>query len=118
MRACHILLGKPWLFYQKVQYDGYRKIYSFLYKGKKLVLKLMKVQEFEQLVGENHIFEGCVLTLRKFTTACMEQGLFIALVAHPGAPALACYPFPTELRPFCNNSRMSCLMSYNANYFR
>jgi hypothetical protein len=27
------------------------------------------------------------LTLRKFTTACMEQGLFIALVARPGAPA-------------------------------
>lgn len=80
MRACHILLGRPWLFDQKVQCNGYRNTYSFLYKGKKLVLKPMKVQE-----------------LRKFTIACMEQGLFIALEARPGAPAPAHYPLPTEI---------------------
>jgi hypothetical protein len=47
MHACHILLGRPWLFDRKVQYDGYGNTYSFFYQEKKLVLKPMKVQEFK-----------------------------------------------------------------------
>jgi hypothetical protein len=37
------------------------------------------------------------LTLRKFTTACMEQGLFIAIVARPGAPPPKRHSYPTEI---------------------
>jgi len=62
-----------------------------------MVLKPMKVQEFEQPVGGNHIVEGRVLTLRKFTSACMEQRLFIALVARPSAPAPIWHSLPTEI---------------------
>lgn len=97
MRACHILLGRPWLFDRKVQYDGYGNTYSFFYQGKKLVLKPMKVQEFEQPAGEKNIVEGRVLTLCKFTTDCMELGLFIALVARPGSPTPTRHSYPTEI---------------------
>jgi hypothetical protein len=46
MRACHVFLGRPWLFDRRVQYDGYRNSYAFLYEGRKLILKPMKVHEF------------------------------------------------------------------------
>jgi hypothetical protein len=82
MRACHILLGRPWLFDRKVQYDGYKNTYTFLYEGKRLVLKPIKVQEFAQPIGELNSTETQVLTLRKFTETCKERGLFIALISH------------------------------------
>jgi hypothetical protein len=62
-----------------------------------MLLKPMKVQEFEQPVGGNHTVEGRVLTLRKFTIACMEQRLFIALVARPSTPAPIWHSLPTEI---------------------
>jgi len=36
--ACHILLGRPWLFDRKVIYDVYLNTYSFFKDGKKITL--------------------------------------------------------------------------------
>jgi len=36
MDACHILLGKPWLFDRKVKHDGYLNSYSSSKDGKKI----------------------------------------------------------------------------------
>ena len=36
--ACHILLGRPWLFDRKVIHDGYLNTYSFFKDGKKITL--------------------------------------------------------------------------------
>jgi len=38
MNACHILLGRPWLFDWEVIYDGYLNTYSFLKEGKRITL--------------------------------------------------------------------------------
>ncbi|XP_022032947.1 uncharacterized protein LOC110934061 [Helianthus annuus] len=38
MDACHVLLGRPWLFDRKVIHDGYKNTYSFVKDGKKITL--------------------------------------------------------------------------------
>ena len=38
MDACHILLGRPWLFDRKVTYDGYLNTYTFSKDGKNITL--------------------------------------------------------------------------------
>ena len=38
MDACHVLLGRPWLFDRRVMHDGYKNTYSFSKDGKKIVL--------------------------------------------------------------------------------
>jgi hypothetical protein len=34
MKACHLLLGRPWLFDKKVHYDGHHNTYSFTFEGR------------------------------------------------------------------------------------
>ena len=38
MDACHILLGRPWLFDRRVTHDGYLNTYSFSKDGKQITL--------------------------------------------------------------------------------
>ena len=38
MNACHILLGRPWLFDREVIYDGYLNTYAFFKEGKRITL--------------------------------------------------------------------------------
>jgi len=38
MDACHMLLGRPWLFVRKVIHNGYLNTYSFTKDGKKITL--------------------------------------------------------------------------------
>lgn len=42
MDACHILLGRPWLFDRRVMHDGFKNTYSFIKDGKKIILNPMK----------------------------------------------------------------------------
>ena len=46
MSACHLLLGRPWMFNRRVQHDGYHNTYSFTKDGYKVVLKPMHPGEF------------------------------------------------------------------------
>nr|GEW47875.1 hypothetical protein [Tanacetum cinerariifolium] len=41
MDACHVLLGRPWLFDRRVMHDGYQNTYSFDHNNKKIVLTPM-----------------------------------------------------------------------------
>ncbi|XP_074314004.1 uncharacterized protein LOC141649209 [Silene latifolia] len=41
MDACHILLGRPWLFYRDVLYHGRRNEYKLRDKGKRIMFKPM-----------------------------------------------------------------------------
>ena len=41
MQACHILLGRPWQYDRRVSHDGFSNRYTFLYKGKNVILKPM-----------------------------------------------------------------------------
>jgi hypothetical protein len=72
MRACHILLGRPWLYDRRVHYDGFRNTYSFMFEGKKLQLQPLKLHDFDMPKEENR-----VLTMRPFTEACQERGFLL-----------------------------------------
>ena len=38
MDACHILMGRPWLYDRKVMHNGFLNTYSFTKEGKKITL--------------------------------------------------------------------------------
>jgi len=38
MDACHILLGRPWLFGYRIMHDGYQNTYTLLKNGQKITL--------------------------------------------------------------------------------
>jgi len=61
MTACHVLLGRPWLYDRKVKYDGYTNTYSFLFNGRKIVLQPLRIQEFDPPKKESH--EGFLSSL-------------------------------------------------------
>ena len=42
MKVAHIMLGSPWLFYERVQHDGYENTYTLVHNGRKKILRLMK----------------------------------------------------------------------------
>ena len=48
MSACHLLLGRPWMFDRHVQHDGFHNTYSFTKDGHKIVLKPMHPEEFSK----------------------------------------------------------------------
>ncbi|KAL1220413.1 hypothetical protein V5N11_019788 [Cardamine amara subsp. amara] len=48
MESRHMLFGRPWQFYRRVQHEGFTNRYSFEYKGRKIVLVLMTPQEVYQ----------------------------------------------------------------------
>jgi hypothetical protein len=47
MKACHLLLGRPWLFDRKVHYDEHRNTYAFEFEGRRLILQPMWLQNFD-----------------------------------------------------------------------
>ena len=53
MSACHLLLGRPWMFDQRVTHDGYHNIYSFIKDRHKIVLKPMHLVEFTKDLSLN-----------------------------------------------------------------
>ncbi|XP_062170468.1 uncharacterized protein LOC133876199 [Alnus glutinosa] len=78
MKACHLLLGRPWLFDRGVQYDGRRNTYSFKFEGRRLTLQPMKLQEFNMPHADNH-----TLTMRKFVEVRHERDVVLAVVTRP-----------------------------------
>jgi hypothetical protein len=47
MIICQMLLGRPWLYNQRVLYDGYANTYSFNFRGKKFMLVPLQISEFD-----------------------------------------------------------------------
>ena len=42
MKAAHIMLGRSWLFDERVQHDGYENTYTLVHNGCKKILCSMK----------------------------------------------------------------------------
>ena len=53
MDACHILLGRPWLFDRKVKHDGCLNTYSFSKDGKKITLAPLSPSQLQKLKPSN-----------------------------------------------------------------
>ena len=45
MSACHLLLGRPWEYDRRVQYDGYHNTYSFMKDRHKICLRPLHLKE-------------------------------------------------------------------------
>ena len=64
MDACHILLGRPWLYDRKVMHNGYLNTYSFSKDGKKITLAPLppsKLHETQPQKKPKHI--DCLLSV-------------------------------------------------------
>jgi hypothetical protein len=92
MQACHVLLGRPWLYDRRVMYDGFANTYTFLCKGRKIVLKPMKIQDFSTPSEGNRI-----LSLRQFSMACQERSVIFAVIVKPANEEPA-NPWPVEVQ--------------------
>ena len=42
IKVSHILLGRLWLFYRRVQHDGYENTYTLIHDGRKKFLRPIK----------------------------------------------------------------------------
>ncbi|KAL6495531.1 hypothetical protein OROGR_030094 [Orobanche gracilis] len=76
MDACHILLGRPWQFDRATFHDGRTNTYSFLFRGKKIVLLPKR--------GTNPSPSGVNLNLLSrvpFEAAMAESGIVFLLLA-------------------------------------
>jgi len=63
MDACHILLGRPWLFDRKVTYDGYLNTYTFLKDGKTITLAPLSPSQIQKRKSPNNQRQtGLILT--------------------------------------------------------
>jgi len=63
MDACHVLLGRPWMYDRKVMYNGYQNTYSFSKGGKKITLKPLAPSELHKnkpIKKPKH--SGCLLS--------------------------------------------------------
>ena len=48
MNACHLLLGRPWIFDRCMHHDGYLNTYSFTKDGHKVTLRPMHPEELDK----------------------------------------------------------------------
>jgi hypothetical protein len=92
MHACHVLLGRPWLYDRRVMYDRFANTYTFFCKGRKITLKPMKIQDFQTPAEESQ-----VLSMRQFSMACQERRVVFALVAKP-VTEVPSRSWPTEIQ--------------------
>jgi len=66
MDACHMVLGRPWLYDRKVMHNGYLNTYSFTNEGKKITLVPLspsKLHENPPQKKPKHI--DCLLSVSK-----------------------------------------------------
>ena len=74
MDACHILLGRPWLFDRRVIYDGYANTYSF--NGRKITL----IPNSKPKSKKPH----SSLTIINANMSCVPKRLFVGSSPSPG----------------------------------
>jgi len=63
MVACHVLLGRPWMYEQRVTHDGFLNTYSLSKGGKRITLKPLSPSELlKNKPTKSHEHSGCLLT--------------------------------------------------------
>ena len=97
MDACHILLGRPWLYDRRVKHDGFRNTYSFRKDGLSITLAPFNPKETQT--------EALILSKSEFFSCAMypKPAWIFSLVVfeeNPSAPAPppVIQPLLTEFR--------------------
>ncbi|XP_022871137.1 uncharacterized protein LOC111390343 [Olea europaea var. sylvestris] len=76
MDACHLLLGRPWLFDRDVCHEGHRNAYTFTFSGKKIVLLPSKdTQRLSSAEDSNNL-----LSRSLFVREMLAEGVVLLLV--------------------------------------
>ena len=66
MDACHILLGRPWLYDRRVMHNGYLNTYSFTKDGKKITLAPLAPSKLHENPPQNKPKHSeCLLALNE-----------------------------------------------------
>jgi len=76
MDACHLLLGKPWLYDQHVMYDGFLNTCTFIFNSIRVVLLPKKEIAGSTPIGESNN----LLTMAKFETEVRESEVVYVLI--------------------------------------
>jgi len=58
MDACHVLLGRPWLFDRRVVHDGHQNTYTFHKDGRKITLALLAPHQIPKPKSQENPKEG------------------------------------------------------------
>jgi len=61
MDACHMLLGRPWLYDRKVMHNGYLNTYSFTKDGKKITLAPLPPSKLYETKPQNKLIHSDLL---------------------------------------------------------
>jgi len=85
MDACHLLLGRPWMFDRKVHHDGYKNTYTFMRNGKKIVLtpETPKSKPTQTKTPQN---TSVTTVLKAELPECKSQKHHILLCLHKSVP--------------------------------
>ena len=76
MDACHLLLGRPWLYDQHVMYDGFLNTCTFIFNSIKVVLLRKKEVTGGTPIGENNN----LLTMARFEAEVKESGIVYVII--------------------------------------
>ena len=64
MDACHMLLGRPWLYHRRVMPNGYLNTYSFTKDGKKITVAPLPPSKLHKIPPQNKpIHSYCLLAV-------------------------------------------------------
>ena len=79
MDACHMLLGRPWIFDRRIQHDGYLNTYSFRFQNRNFTLQPSLPEK--QSLPSSH---ALILQRKPFEATLREEGfVFILLATEP-----------------------------------
>ena len=109
MDACHILLGRPWLYDRKVMYDGFLNTYSLFKEGKKITLKPLSPSDLHKnKPTKGYDQSGCLLTFSETLLKASNHEFkafkewILTLQNEPESP-MPTHPFAkTLIQTFCH----------------
>jgi len=74
MDACHVLLGRPWLFDRRVVHDGHQNTYTFHKDGRKITLAPLAPHQIPKPKSKENPKEGeILLSLLEATVLAMHH---------------------------------------------
>lgn len=87
MDACHLLLGRPWIFDRRIQHDGFLSTYSFRFNNRTFTLQPSE--------PEKHTTQSSpvlILERKPFVTEMRKEGLVLILVSTTTSRAKTMWP--------------------------
>ncbi|GJY33328.1 gag-pol polyprotein [Tanacetum coccineum] len=76
MDACHLLLGRPWLFDKHVYHNGHLNTYSLFINGKKITLTSLKPNEISKVEMNTKSDKGLFMSQKEVVKE-LESGTYV-----------------------------------------